>query len=120
MTLPDKHADESTAEIDKGLWQLYLDARRAEEGWRKIAEGYREQIMQTLGSSFAITVDGVKVATNRPGKNYATARLMADYPELTKHYMRHTMKEELDIELFASSHPDVAEQYRIRSFREVG
>src|SRR4030095_13918079 len=117
MPLPDKHADEPTVELDPDIYRLYREARRAEVGWKKIADGYRAQIEQQIGDSFAATVEGVKVITYRPESKYAEGQLQKDYPDLTQHYRHEVTKEVFDMELFAKTHPEVAEQYRIRSFR---
>lgn len=119
MALPDRHADEPTAEVDHALWLKYVDARSNAAQWERIAANLRTQIMAASGDVFALTFDGVKIATNRPTARYAESRLQKDYPDLTKHYVRPVARDEFNVELFAKAHPEIAEQYRVRSFREV-
>lgn len=122
MPLPDKHADEVTVSLDPDLFAKYREAELAEEGWHKIKLIYRKQIedLFTASGAFAATVDDEKVITYRPTKSYAVEAMQRDYPDLTKHYTHVVTKEVLDTELFAKAHPDIAERYRVRSFREVG
>jgi hypothetical protein len=119
MPLPDKHADEPAVEADRAIWDRYLDAKSNAIQWEKIAAGYRAQLELEAGDAFALTIDGVKVATYRPTATYAVKRLQADYPDLTAHYRTVVTKQELDMNLFAKAHPEIAEKYRVRSFREV-
>ena len=72
--------------------------------------------MEAMGSNTAALVGGQSVATYRPTSRYAEARIRADYPELTQHYMHEEPRDVFDIELFAKAYPDIAEQYRVRSF----
>lgn len=119
MNLPDRWANEPTAEVDHALWQEYLRAKSAREGWAKIEAKCLEAIKASMGDAYAITYEGAKVATNRPQANYAVARLCADYPDLTQHYMRVETKSVLNVDLFTRAHPEIAEKYRVRSFREI-
>lgn len=119
MALPDKHADEPTKEAEPGLWFKYTEAHNARVQWERLEKLYRDQIVADLGDSFALTVDGKKVATYRPQVNYAVAQLQKDYPNLTEHYTHTVPKTVFDIELFAKAHPEIAEKYRIRAFKEV-
>lgn len=119
MPLPDPNADEPVAEVDHGLWIRYQDAKSNAAQWDAIAKNLRAKLLEGKEDVFALTFDGVKIATNRPTSKYAEARLQKDYPELTRHY-RHTVTDEVfNLELFVKAHPEIAEAYRVRSFREV-
>jgi len=120
MALPDKHAGEPTSELDPELWDKYMDAKRAAAGWEAIADEYRKQLEEQVGNAYAGTIDGRKVLTYRPGNTYATKRIREEYPDLTEHYMVRKITQELDMKQFAARHPEIAELYRVRSFREVG
>lgn len=120
MPLPDPHADEPTVEVDSNLWKLWNQAVTNAEGWANEAKRLRAQLEESLGDAYAATVDGVKVLTYRPTKKYADARLRKDFPDLTEHFVRVEKVEVLDTERFAAQHPDIAEKYRIRSFRRTG
>lgn len=120
MPLPDPHADEMTVELDEYLLRRYREAAVNADGWTKEAKRYRTMIEERLGSAFAATVNGEKVITYRPTSGYASSQIQKDYPELTQHYMRPATGEEFDLDLFVKAHPEIAEQYRIRSFRNIG
>lgn len=122
MPLPDKHANEPVIVLDPDLFRHYQEAVQAEAGWAKLRLFYRKQIEDLLAASnaFAAIVDDEKVITYRPTKSYAVEAMQRDYPELTKHYTHVVTKEVLDTELFAKAHPEIAEKYHVRSFREVG
>lgn len=57
--------------------------------------------------------------TNRPTDRVAWKRLQEDYPDLTKHYWRDVVVNQFDAATFLRTHRDIAEQYRVRSFRVV-
>lgn len=118
--LPDKYANEPVVAIAQDLWTSYQQAVSAADAWQRIADDLLKQIKERMGDAFAITVDGEKVATNRPSSRYAEVSLCRDYPQLTEHYMTSQVKQVLNMALFASAYPDIAEKYRVRSFREVG
>lgn len=119
MPLPDPHADEPTVEIDRDKFKLWQEARAAVEAWQAEADRLRKEIEEQGGGAYALTVDGQKVITNRPKEQYAESRLIKDYPDLTAHFMKARVRYELDMDDFRQHHPDVAEQYRVRSFVEV-
>lgn len=119
MPVPDPHANEPTVEVHRDTWKLYQEATDAVVAWTKERDRLKVQLQDELGDAYAATVDGKKVATFRPQDNWATAALRKDYPDLTDHFMRHRVHVELDVEAFAAQHPDIAEKYRVRSFRSV-
>jgi hypothetical protein len=120
MPLPDRHANEPTVELDQDLYKYYLEAVDAVDRWEKELKRRRARLEEQLGANFAGTVNGVKVITYRPTAKYAEARLIKDFPDLTSHFFRTVVKEEFQIQDFATSHPEIADQYRTRSFRRVG
>ncbi len=117
--LPDKYANEPTTEVDHAKWQAYLRARDARQQWAVIETKLIKEIKGEMGTSFALTYDGEKIATFRPTVAYAEARLQNDYPDLTKHYVIDRTVPTFDMDLFAKAHPEIAEKYRVRTFREV-
>lgn len=119
MALPDKHADEPTVEGDANVVKLWQDAERNAKQWKMIAKAYRNVLEDTLGDAFAITVDGKKVITYRPGESYAVSQMQKDFPDLTQHYVHEVATSVFDVDLFVKAHPEIAEKYRVRSFREV-
>ena len=119
MPVPDKHAEEPVVEIDKDYFKLWREAKDAAAAWEKEVTRLRALLEEQLGRNTAGTIDGEKVLTWRPSATYAVARIREEFPDLTEHFMKHKMVKELDIEAFAAAHPDIAEQYRSRSFREV-
>jgi hypothetical protein len=121
MPLPDKHAEETTIEAPEALWIQYQVYRRKEEEWRKLAEGVRDQLIAEMNAqnATAVLVAGAKVASYRGQANYAVARIREDYPELAAQYQREEMTTKFDIELFSKVHPEIAEKYRVKSFKEL-
>lgn len=119
MAVPGKYDDEPTREIDRDYYKLWREAKGAEKAWKEEAERLRALLEDQIGDTFAGTIDGVKVVTYRPGAGLATAAIRRDYPDLVRRFLRQEITEVLDVEAFSRAHPDVAERYRIRSFREV-
>jgi len=119
VPVPDKHADEQVTEVPQGLYHQWLSAKASAKAWEDEAERLRKLLEEALGHATAGTVDGEKVITFRPGSGYAWRRIMDDYPDLAEHYTHRKVVTELDMDLFAVAHPDIAERYRIRSFREA-
>ena len=117
--MADKHANEAVVEVDLGKWARYREAMDASRQWKKIADDILASIKVDMGDAYAITMEGVKVATYRPTNRYAEAQLCKDYPELTRHFMHTEIKETLDMLKFATAYPDIAAGYRVRAFREV-
>jgi hypothetical protein len=116
---PDKHDNEPVVEISKDYYQLWREAQTNAKGWEQEAKRLRGILEESIGDAYAATVDGEKVVTYRPGNSYATVKLQEAYPDLTTHYMVRKYVTELDMTAFAAAHPEIAEQFRVRSFREV-
>lgn len=121
MPVPDKHDDEPVAEINKDYYQLWRNARASANAWEAEAVRLRLLLEEQLNAAHATagTIEGEKVLTFRPSATYAVAKLRDQYPDLTEHYMVTEFSKRLDVEAFAAAHPDIAEQFRSRSFREV-
>ena len=120
MPLPDPHAGELTAEVSPDLVARLDAAKAAAKAWTEEANRLAARLRVEMGDAFAATVNGEKVYTYRPQDKYAVARLRQDYPDLTKHFMRHEMTETLDVSAFAARHPQIADQYRVRALNRVG
>lgn len=119
MPLPDPYADEPTTELDPDYVKLWREAQAAEKAWEKEAARLRGILEEQLGDAHAGTVNGEKVVTNRPQKNYAGQALRKAYPDLAEHFLKRVVTEEFQVNDFAHAHPDLAEPYRVRSFRNV-
>lgn len=119
MALPDKNADEPVAEIESELWKLYREYLANSMEWRKLADDLLKKIKEQVGDAYAVVVDGEKVATYRPTAKYAEVALMRDFPDLTRHFVRSESRDVFDIQRFVRLHPEIAEKYKVRSFREV-
>ena len=117
MPLPDKHADEATVEIDENLFKRHLMCVQNAKFWQDQAAETKAEILALMGEIPAALVGGAKVITHRTARNYATARLREDYPELTQHFMQTRLEEVFDIDMFSRLHPEIAEKYRVRSFK---
>ena len=119
MPLPDPHADEPTVEIDQDTWKLFLEAKAAEKAWAAEKNRLYKRLVAEVGDAYAMTVNGEKVALYRPRSNYAEARIIKDYPDLTQHFFEYQTNSVFNMAKFAEQHPDIAEQYRVRALVEV-
>lgn len=119
MPVPEKHADEPTQEIQEQAFAAWLNAKASAEAWKAEELRLRGILEAALGNAAAGTINGRKVLTNRPTDRVAWKRLQEDYPDLTKHYWRDVVVNEFDATTFLRTHRDIAEQYRVRSFRAV-
>lgn len=114
----DKYASEPTAEIDRDVHAKWLEARKNAALWKVEEERLRAKLQADLGDATAGVIDGRKVLTHRPTSTYRVKDLLAQYPDLTQHYMV-AGPEVFDVTTFVARHPDIAEQFQSRSFRPV-
>jgi hypothetical protein len=119
VPLPDPHADEPTIEGEGFLVDNWRQAQRNADAWQVEANRLRAKLEEIIGDAYALTIDGVKVITNRPTVRYAEARIKQDFPDLVQHFTKPTFQEKFDVGAFAAAHPDIAARYRVRSFRQV-
>lgn len=119
MPLPDKYENEPSVQLDQETYTQWVQAQAAADAWQKLADGYKKALIAALGDADAGMVGDLKVVTYRPESRYATSRLVSENPELAQHYMRTMVKEEFSMDEFRAQHPDIAERYRVRSFRAV-
>lgn len=119
MAVPGKHDSEPTAEIQGDLYGDWVNARKAAAAWKAEESRLRHQLEAQLNGAFAGTVFGRKVVTYRPQENYAVKALQDAFPELTQHYMAERTEKVFDLEAFLLVHKDLAEPYRVRSFKLV-
>lgn len=119
MPIPSKYEDEPKVEVPKDLYASWREAEEAAAAWKKVAEQRRAELEQIIGSAYAATIDGATVITYRPSEKWATAALIKAYPELTQHYMRKRETQELDLDLFRRAYPEIAEAFRVRTFRDA-
>jgi hypothetical protein len=117
MPLPDPYQDELTTEIDRDKFKLWQEAKAAVRAWQAEADRLAADLRDSLHGMTAGTIDGRKIVTYRPKDQYATNRLIRDYPDLTSHFMKPKLVDTLDIEAFVAAHPEIADQYRVREFR---
>lgn len=121
MPVPDQHVDEAKAEVSALLYAGWREAEENAKAWDKVARERRQALEEVLGNASAGTIEGRVVVTYRPSDKWAVAALMKAYPDLTQHFMRPApVREELDLEAFRKAHPDVADQFRVRVFRDAG
>jgi hypothetical protein len=117
VTIPDPFSDEPTSEIDPELWYQYLAAREAADVAKEKLERLKNEVVGAIGDAHAGTVDGRKVATFRPKRQWAEAALIQAYPDLARHFMRTKVTEVLDLPAFMERHPDIVNQFQVRAFR---
>lgn len=120
MPLPDKYADEPKVEVPVERISAWRHAEDAAKRWRAHADALKQGLIDEFGESHAFTVNDEKLVTYRFVNNYAVASLVADYPDLTAHYMVEKAQVVLDLEAFRAQHPEIAEKYHTRSFKYVG
>jgi hypothetical protein len=115
----DPHAGEPTADLDPATYSAYMEAKANAKSWKAEAERLENMLNEQLGDAYAGLVDGRKLVYHRPEKRFQAAQLQKDYPELTQHFLRLEYVNVFDVEAFAKLHPEIAEQYRTRSFRSL-
>jgi CRP-like cAMP-binding protein len=119
MPVPDRHANEPTREVQAEAYSAWVRAKTAAEAWKAEEQRLRSILELAMGDADAATINGRKVLTNRFTERIATKRLQEDYPDLTEHFMRDQVVHEFDLTSFLLVHRDIAEKYRVRSFRVV-
>jgi hypothetical protein len=120
MPLPDPYVNEPTADLDPHTFGLYMEAMDAIAQWDKEAKRLKDLLIKEIGDAHAGLINGRKVIYYRPADRWAEARMIKDYPDLTGHYIKPKVTQVFDLDSFSSAHPDITEQYRVRSFRSVG
>jgi hypothetical protein len=116
----DPHRNESTTELEKSIWLQYLEAKANADAWEKVAQDLRQSLVVQLGDAYAGTVDGRKVVTHRPKNAYAVSRLEKEHYDLVQHFQEAKVTYVTDVARFAKAYPEIAEQYRTRSFNTLG
>ena len=119
MPIPDPHAEEPTVEVDPDYYKNWREAQQAEALWHDEVLRLRAILEKQIGDAYAGTINGDKVITYRPERRYATRSIQRDHPDLTQHFMKRVVVEEFQTDDFIHAHPEIAEKYRIRSFRGV-
>lgn len=121
MVLPNKWSNEVTAEVSAEKWARRLEYLANAAAWKAEADKLTAELRQEAidAGATALVADGRKVATYRPIDKYAEASLRREHPEVTQHFMREKTVDVFDIELFVKVHPEIAEPYRVRAFKEV-
>lgn len=97
----------------KDFWEEFLKLHAAAKKY-KIWKGRFKDI---FGDSDVITIGGEIVATHSVGGAVNQSQLRADHPELFDRFTTITQTRTFDAELFAQTHPELADQYRSRSLR---
>lgn len=120
MPLPDPHAGEMTVEINRDIFKAYEEGLAKLQEWTEYVNKLKASILEQLGDAYAGTVDGDKVVSHRPKKQYAESRIRQDYPDLTQRFMRWKTEEVFDLPAFIQAHPEIVEQYRVRAFVKLG
>jgi hypothetical protein len=120
MAIPDPYANEPTTELDEDLVRAYQEAKMAVKMWNEELERIKSKLQEALGDAHAGTVQGKKVVSYRPQDRYATSRLVRDNPDLAENFWSMQVERVFQVNAFAAQHPDIAEQYRIRAFVELG
>lgn len=119
MAVHDPYADEEAVQINPELYEEWKKYEDYAAQYAKMAEMLKRELIKQLGNATAGMVGSAKVVTHRPTKRYATSRLQSERADLAQHFIRMVAKEEFDFTAFQARHPDVAEEYRVRSFRLV-
>lgn len=122
MPVPDQWSGETTTELDHDKYKLWQEAKAAVKAWQEEADRLMGELIGSLNDHDATagTVDGQKVVGYRPKRQYAVKRLEEDYPDLVMHFQVPKITTVTNMEAFAVSHPEIADRYRVREFRELG
>lgn len=119
MPVPEPWSGETTTELDPDKYKLWQEAKAAVKAWQEEADRLVAELITSLGDATAGTLDGTKVVSYRPKQQYAVRRIEEDYPDLVRHFQKPKISNVTDMEAFAAAHPEIADRYRVREFREL-
>ena len=119
MPLPDKYEEEPAVQVSAEMFEEWTEVTARIVKLQAYADDLKAALIKQVGDAHAGKVGDKKVVTHRPENRWATARIIKERGDLAQHFMRQVTKEEFDLEAFRARHPEVAEEYRIRSFRLV-
>jgi hypothetical protein len=111
--------NEPAVQVNADLVREWMATLAQIERLQAYADDLKASLIKQIGDANAGMIGDRKVITHRPENRYATARLMKERGDLAQHFIREVTKEEFDLEAFKARHPDVADEYRVRSFRLV-
>lgn len=116
----DPYANEPTVELDPALFRAYIEAAQNADAWKKEADRLKREMIEILGDAVAGLVDGRKLVTYREQERFAEAALIKDNPDLAQHFIVAKYQDVFDMDKFRAHHPEIADKYRVRSFRSIG
>lgn len=115
----DPYANEPVVELDPVTFRAYIEAAQNADAWKKEADRLKKDLIETLGDAAAGLIDGHKLVTYREQDRWAEAALIKDNPDLAQHYITVRYQDVFDMDKFRAHHPEIADKYRVRSFRSI-
>jgi len=116
----DPYQNEPAVQIPPDLWDEYTTGVRAVQEWEAYLEIRRAKIEELIGTAHAGMVGNKKVVTYRPINKWSVGGIRRDYAEMAAHFEHEVTRVEFDLNAFRAQHPDIAEKYQTRQFREAG
>jgi hypothetical protein len=114
----DKNKDEPTAEVDSVAYRRWRVAEDAIKQWKIESELAQAELKRQVGDAHAGTIDGKKVIYYRPIATYRQKDLLAENADLASHYFV-PGPDVFQMERFAAMHPEIADKYRSRAFKDA-
>lgn len=119
MSMPsEKRAKDPTKEVDRDLYFRWLRAKAEADKAKAYAEELGVQLVQSLGSAYAGTIDGIEVVSHRPRDQYRVSELRAAHPDLADQFLVDG-PQVLDMAAFARAFPEIAARYQSRALKPV-
>ena len=117
MPLPDPHAEEMSVQVDVATAIKWRTVEDEIARLRKVADALKKQLIDQIGDAYAGMIGDDKVITYRPTDRYAVKRMEDENRSLAQHFHREVTEVQFDDSAFIRAYPEIAEKYRVRSFR---
>lgn len=115
----DPYANEPAVDLDPVTFHAYMEAEQNAEAWKKEAVRLKKELIDELGDATAGLVDGHKLVTYREQQRWAESTLIKENPDLAQHFITARYQDVFDMDKFRAHHPEIADKYRVRSFRSI-
>jgi hypothetical protein len=112
-------AEESLRDLlvgEAAATRKYLEYKKAADSWEDYRRGIRKQIAAATGNAPIVKIGDEVVLTYALKGQFSGTRFAAEYPALAAEFTRVQAKEYLDTDALRAEHPDIADQFTVRTF----